>query len=46
MDEALAIEPTFLDHPLDTFTRHANLTDGQLGALLRHLEPFRTRLDR
>lgn len=42
MDEVLSIEPTFLDDPAATFTRYANLTDEQLGSLLRRLEPFRT----
>jgi adenylate cyclase len=41
MDEVLAVDPTFLDDPAATFTRYANLTDEQIGALLRHLEPFR-----
>ena len=43
MGAVLAIEPTFLDDPVATFTRHAALTDDQVGALLRHLEAFRTR---
>jgi adenylate cyclase len=42
MDEVLAIEPTFLDDPVATFTSYATLTDAQIRALLRHLEPFRT----
>ena len=42
MDEVLAIDPTFLDDPVATFTSYANLTDAQIGALLRHLELFRT----
>jgi TolB-like protein len=42
MDAVLAIEPTFLDDPVATFTSYATLTDEQIGALLRHLEPFRT----
>jgi hypothetical protein len=41
-DEVLAIDPTFLDDPVATFTSYATLTDEQIGALLRHLEPFRT----
>jgi TolB-like protein len=42
MDAVLAIEPTFLDDPVATFTRCATLTDEQVDALLRHLEAFRT----
>jgi hypothetical protein len=42
MDAVLAIEPTFLDDPVATFTSYATLTDEQVGALLRHLELFRT----
>ena len=42
MDAVLAIDPTFLDDPVATFTRYATLTDAQIGALLRHLELFRT----
>jgi TolB-like protein len=42
MDAVLAIAPTFLDDPVATFTRYATLTDEQVGALLRHLEAFRT----
>jgi TolB-like protein len=42
MDAVLAIEPTFLDDPMATFTRCSTLTDAQVGALLRHLEAFRT----
>jgi hypothetical protein len=42
MDEVLAIDPTFLDDPVAAFTRYATLTDDQIGALLRHLELFRT----
>lgn len=45
MDAVLAIEPTFLDDPVATFTRCATLTDEQIGALLRHLESFRTPAD-
>jgi hypothetical protein len=45
MDAVLAIEPTFLDNPVATFTRYATLTDEQIGALLRHLEAFRTPVD-
>ena len=45
MDAVLAIEPTFLDDPVATFTRYATLTDAQIGALLRHLEAFRTPAD-
>jgi hypothetical protein len=45
MDAVLAIEPTFLDEPAATFTRHASLTDEQIGALLRRLEAFRTPAD-
>jgi hypothetical protein len=41
MDEVLAIEPTFLDDPVATFTSYANLNDEQIDALLRHLELFR-----
>jgi adenylate cyclase len=41
MDQVLAIDPTFLADPVATFTRYANLTDEQIDALLRHLEPFR-----
>ena len=41
-DEVLAIDPTSLDDPVETFTRYTTLTDEQIGALLRHLEPFRT----
>jgi hypothetical protein len=41
----LVIEPTFLDDPVATFTRYATLTDEQIGALLRHLEAFRTPAD-
>jgi TolB-like protein len=42
MDEVLAIDPTFLDDPVATFTRYTTLTDAQISALLRHLELFRT----
>ena len=42
MAAVLAIEPTFLDDPVATFTRYATLTDEQIGALLRHLEAIRT----
>jgi hypothetical protein len=42
MDDVLAIDPTFLDNPVATFTQYANLTDAQIDALLRHLELFRT----
>jgi adenylate cyclase len=45
MDAVLAIDPTFLDDPVATFTRYANLTDEQIGALLRHLEPLRQPAD-
>jgi hypothetical protein len=41
MDAVLAIDPTFLDDPVAAFTRYATLTDEQIAALLRHLEPFR-----
>jgi tetratricopeptide (TPR) repeat protein len=41
MDAVLAIDPTFLDDPVATFTSYTNLTDAQIDALLRHLEPFR-----
>jgi tetratricopeptide (TPR) repeat protein len=42
MDEVLAIDSTFLDEPIATFTSYATLTDAQIGALLRHLALFRT----
>ncbi len=45
MDAVLAIDPTFLDDPVATFTSYATLTDEQIGALLRHLELFRTPAD-
>jgi TolB-like protein len=41
MDKVLAIDPTFLSNPVPAFTRYANLTDDQIGGLLRHLELFR-----
>jgi TolB-like protein/Tfp pilus assembly protein PilF len=41
MDAVLAIDPKFLDDPVAAFTSYANLTDEQIGALLRHLEIFR-----
>jgi tetratricopeptide (TPR) repeat protein len=41
MQQVLAIDPTFLDDPVATFTRYANLTEAQIGTLLRHLELFR-----
>jgi TolB-like protein/tetratricopeptide (TPR) repeat protein len=41
MDEVLALDPTFLDDPVATFTSYATLSDEQIGALLRHLELFR-----
>jgi adenylate cyclase len=41
MDEVLAIDPTFRDDPVATFTSYAALTEEQIGALLRHLELFR-----
>jgi adenylate cyclase len=41
MAQVLELDPTFLDDPVAAFTRYATLTEEQVGALLRHLEPFR-----
>jgi hypothetical protein len=41
MDAVLELDPTFLDDPVAAFTRYATLTEEQIAALLRHLEPFR-----
>jgi adenylate cyclase len=41
MAAVLELDPTFLDDPVAAFTSYTVLTEEQIGALLRHLEPFR-----
>jgi adenylate cyclase len=40
MAAVLELDPGFLDDPAARFTSYANLTDAQLAALMRHLEPL------
>jgi adenylate cyclase len=40
MAAVIELDPGFLDDPAARFTSYANLTDAQLAALMRHLEPL------